>query len=60
MLAGFAVLIGVAVLLAPLYHRWYRHMRRPGADDRAVTGTYPAPAPDEVWSGGTPDLHPLE
>jgi hypothetical protein len=60
MLAGFAVLIGIAVLLAPLYHRWYRHMRRTGADDRAATSMYPAPAPDEVWSGGTPDLHPLE
>ena len=60
MLAGLAVLVAVAVLRAPLYHRWYRHMRRPGADDRAVTGTYPPPAPEAVWSGGVPDLDPLE
>ena len=32
------------VLLAPLYHRWYRHMRRAGADDRARRRrTYPPP-----------------
>ena len=24
------------------------------------TPTYPPPAPDEVWSGGKPDLHPLD
>jgi hypothetical protein len=59
-LAGLAILVGVVVVLAPLYHRWYRHMRRAGADDRAGTPTYPPPAPDEVWSGGTPDLHPLD
>jgi hypothetical protein len=59
-LAGLAILVGVVVVLAPLYHRWYRHMRRAGADDRAGTPTYPLPAPDEVWSGGTPDLHPLD
>ena len=59
-LAGLAVLVGVVVLLAPLYHRWYRHMRRAGADDRAATPTYPPPAPEAVWSGGAPDLHPLE
>jgi hypothetical protein len=58
-LAGLAILVGVVVLLAPLYHRWYRHMRRAGADDRASTPTYPPPAPAEVWSGGAPDLHPL-
>jgi hypothetical protein len=28
------VLIGVAALLAPLYRRWYRHMRREGSDER--------------------------
>ena len=48
------------VLLAPFYHRWYRYMRRDGADDRAITDTYGPPAPDEVWSGGDPDLHPLD
>jgi hypothetical protein len=59
-LAGLGVLVCVAILLAPLYHRSYRHMRRAGADDRASTPTYPPPAPDQVWSGGEPDLHPLD
>ena len=60
MLAGFAVLTGLAVLAAPLYHRWYRHMRRTGADDRDKVRTYPPPAPEQVWSGGVPDMHPLD
>jgi hypothetical protein len=60
MLAGLALLVGLAVLAAPLYHRWYRHMRRAGADDRAVTATYPPPAPEAAWSGGVPGLDPLE
>jgi hypothetical protein len=59
-LAGLAVLTGLAVLAAPLYRRWYRHMRRAGADDRAVTATYPPPAPEAAWAGGEPDLAPLE
>ena len=59
MLAGLAVLIALTVLAAPLYHRWYRHMRRAGADDRAVTHMYPPPAPDAAWEGGVPDLRPL-
>ena len=25
-----------------------------------ATPTYPPPAPEEVWSGGVPDLHPLD
>ena len=60
MLAGLAVLTGIAVVMAPMYHRWYRHMRREGADDRARVRTYGPPAPDAVWSGGEPDLSPLE
>lgn len=60
MLAGLAVLVVVVVLLAPLYHRWYRHMRRAGADDRERTRMYPPPAPDAVWSGGVSDLTPLD
>jgi hypothetical protein len=60
MLAGFAVLTGLAVLAAPLYHRWYRHMRRTGADDRDKVRTYPPPDPEQVWSGGVPDMHPLD
>jgi hypothetical protein len=60
LLAGLAVLVGLTVLLAPLYHRWYRHMRRAGADDRAATPTYPPPAPEAVWSGGVPELDPLK
>jgi hypothetical protein len=60
MLAGLAVLTGIAVLAAPLYGRWYRHMRRAGADDRDKVRTYPPPEPDAVWSGGVPDLPPLD
>jgi hypothetical protein len=60
MLAGLAVLVALTVVAAPLYHRWYRHMRRAGADDRGVTRMYPPPAPDAAWAGGAPDLHPLE
>jgi hypothetical protein len=60
LLAGLAVLTGLAVLASPLYHRWYRHMRRAGADDRGLTETYPPPAPEAVWEAGIPDLTPLE
>ncbi len=60
MLAGVTVLTGLLVLAAPWYHRWYRHMRRAGADDRPATRTYPPPAPGEAWAGGEPDLTPLE
>ncbi len=59
MLAGLAVLVAATVAVAPLYHRWYRHMRRDGADDRDVTRMYPPPVPEAVWSGGEPDLSPL-
>jgi hypothetical protein len=59
MLAELAVLVALVVVLAPLYHRWYRHMRRAGADDRAATPAYPPPAPEAVWSGGVPELEPL-
>jgi hypothetical protein len=59
MLLGLAVLTGLTVLAAPLYHRWYRHMRRAGADDRGVTRTYPPPAPEAAWEGGVPELRPL-
>jgi hypothetical protein len=59
MIAGLAVLTGLAVVAAPLYHRWYRYMRRAGADDRDATNTYPPPAPDAAWAGGVPDLTPL-
>jgi hypothetical protein len=59
MLAGLAVLTALTVLAAPLYHRWYRHTRRAGGDDRDVTRTYGPPAPEAAWTGGHPDLHPL-
>lgn len=59
LLAGMAVLIGLTVLAAPLYHRWYRRMRRAGGDDRDVTPMYPPPEPEAAWAGGTPDLHSL-
>jgi hypothetical protein len=60
LLGALIVLVALTIPVAPLYHRWYRHMRRAGRDDRDVTPTYPPPAPEAVWSGGEPDLHPLE
>jgi hypothetical protein len=60
LVAGLVVLTALAVQAAPLYHRWYRRMRRVGADDRAATPTFGPPAPDQVWDGGVPDLHPLD
>jgi hypothetical protein len=60
LIAGLIVLTAIAVLASPLYHRWYRHMRRAGADDRELTPTFGPPAPDRVWDGGAPDLHPLD
>lgn len=57
MLAGLAILVALTVLAAPLYHRWYRQMRRPGNDDRGAVHTYPPPAPGEAWAGGDPVLH---
>jgi hypothetical protein len=60
LLAGLAVLVGLTVLAAPLYHRWYRHMRRSGADDREATRMYPPPEPEAAWVGGVPELPPLE
>ena len=59
-LAGLVILVGLTILAAPLYRRWYRMMRRAGSDDRSVMPIYPPPAPDAVWNGGRPDLHPLE
>ncbi|MCO5316350.1 MAG: hypothetical protein M9938_09350 [Solirubrobacterales bacterium] len=60
LVAGLILLTGLTVILAPFYHRWYRHMRRADADDRAITEKYGPPAPEEVWSGGIPDLPPLD
>jgi hypothetical protein len=60
MLAGLAVLVALTVLVAPLFHRWYRHMRRRGADDRELSATYPPPAPEAAWAPGVPLLQPLE
>jgi hypothetical protein len=34
--AGIALLTLGAALAAPLYQRWYRHMRRPGSDERSL------------------------
>jgi len=45
LIAGLIVLTAIAVLASPLYHRWYRHMRRAGADDRELTPTFGPPAP---------------
>jgi hypothetical protein len=60
LLAGLVVLTALAVLAAPLYHRWYRYMRRAGVDDRDATPSFGPPAPEEVWNPGVPDLHPLD
>jgi|tagenome__1003787_1003787.scaffolds.fasta_scaffold20514917_2 hypothetical protein len=35
-LAGMAALVALAGAAAPLYGRWYRHMRRPGSDERPL------------------------
>jgi len=31
---GMAALTAVVAFAAPLYQRWYKHMRRPGSDER--------------------------
>ena len=55
---AFQILQSVFVVLAaPLYHRWYRHMRRPGSDDRGGVRTYPPPAPGAAWAGGQPETN---
>lgn len=60
MLAGLAVLVAATVAAAPFYHRWYRHMRREGADDRTLTHMYPPPDPGAVWSARPPEFVPLD
>ena len=58
MLAGLAILVALTVLAAPLYHRWYRHMRRPGHDDRgAVRHLSAAGARGGVGRRRDPILH---
>ena len=34
LVAVLLLLTGLAALAAPLYRRWYQHMRRPGSDER--------------------------
>jgi len=34
LVAALLLLTGLVALAAPLYRRWYRHMRRPGSDER--------------------------
>ena len=34
LLATLLALTALSALAAPLYHRWYQHMRRPGSDER--------------------------
>src|SRR4029450_3257650 len=34
--AGMVILTVVVAALAPLYQRWYAHMRRPGSDERGL------------------------
>jgi hypothetical protein len=45
--AGFGVLTLVTALGAPAYMRWYRHMRRPGSDERHLC----LPAAEAVGEG---------
>ena len=56
MLAGLAVLVALTVLAAPLYHRWYRHMRRAGADDRARSTPIRRRRPARRGRAAHPDL----
>jgi len=44
-LLGFGLLTALAVVASPAYHRWYRRMRRPGSDDRALVHIGPPPSP---------------
>jgi hypothetical protein len=46
LLAGFAALTLACGLAAPAYRRWSLHMRRPGADERALC----VPPSDEAGS----------
>ena len=43
LILGCIVLTAIAIPFAPLYGRWYRHMRRPGTDDRPITPITPPP-----------------
>lgn len=43
LLGGFALLTALAVVLSPRYHAWYRHMRRPGSDERSAAPLAPPP-----------------
>jgi hypothetical protein len=43
LILGCTVLTAIAIVAAPLYHRWYRRMRRPGTDDRPITPISPPP-----------------
>ena len=43
LILGCFVLTAIAIPFAPLYGRWYRHMRRPGSDDRPITPITPPP-----------------
>jgi hypothetical protein len=45
LMAGLGGLTLLSVVVAPTYMRWYRHMRRPGADERRLC------LPDEVGVG---------
>jgi hypothetical protein len=36
--AGMCALTALATMASPLYHRWHRHMRREGADERELVG----------------------
>ena len=52
MLAGLAILVALTVLAAPLYHRWYRHMRRPGPTTAAPCARIRPRPPEAAWAGG--------
>jgi len=45
---AMVVLVGLTALAAPLYRRWYRHMRRPSSDERPAIDASPAIEPPEL------------
>ena len=46
LLGSFAACVVLAILLAPNYHRWYRHTHHPGFDEREGVDRRAAPPSD--------------
>jgi heme/copper-type cytochrome/quinol oxidase subunit 4 len=47
-LLGFAIFTALLHLVAPLYRKWYWHMRRKGTDERKLVNIFHTPAPPEI------------